>query len=352
MIRKTLPALLAAAALAGGTGGAAVVSAVDRPATATATTTRLVASNTVGTTSTASQIYRRAAAGVVDVKATGVYNGQGLTPYGQPQSSTSTAEGSGFVLDTAGDIVTNQHVVDGATKIVVTFSDGRSATARLVRSDTSSDLAVLRVSVAAASLHPLALADSSAVAVGDGVLAVGSPFGLEQSLTAGIVSATGRSIDAPNHATIAGAIQTDAAINHGNSGGPLLNSAGQVIGVNAQIASESGGSDGVGFAIASNTVKSVVAKLVAGQSAQHASLGVVVGDGSGGATVGARTAGGAAATAGVRSGDVITAVDGTAVTGADGLAAAVAAHRPGDTVRLTLRRGGASTSVTATLAGR
>jgi putative serine protease PepD len=368
MNRKTLPALLAAAALAGGTGGAAIVSAVEQPAAAPASvaTARLVAASTTSTASTASEVYRKVSAGVVDIKATGVSSGQNGSPYAQPPtssgpygspyaqppSSSSTAEGSGFVIDTKGDIVTNEHVIDGASKIEVTFADGSTATARLVKADASSDIAVLRVTVASSKLHPLSLADSSQVSVGDSVLAVGSPFGLEQSLTAGIVSATDRSIDAPNNATIAGAIQTDAAINHGNSGGPLLNSAGQVIGVNAQIASESGGNDGVGFAIASNTVRSVVSQLVAGQTAQHASLGVVVGDGSGGATIGSVTSGGAAAKAGVRSGDLITAVDGVPVSGADALAAAIAGHKPGDTVHLTLRRSGNATDVTVTLGAR
>ena len=325
MTRKTLPTLLAAAALAGGTGGAALMAAIDQPAVAASETT----TTTTAASSSAAAIYRAVRECVVDVKVSG-------------------AEGSGFVVDTQGDIVTNEHVVEGASRIVVTFSDGTSATARLVKADASSDLAVLRVTVPTARLHPLKIADSSSVAVGDEVLAVGSPFGLEGSLTTGVVSATGRSIDAPNDATIAGAIQTDAALNHGNSGGPLLNSAGEVIGVNAQIASESGGSDGVGFAIASDTLRS----LTTGQAVEHASLGVVVGDGSGGATVGSVSSGSAAAAAGLRSGDVITAVDGTPVADGDALAAAVSAHQPGDTLRLTLRRDGATSVVTARLGTR
>jgi putative serine protease PepD len=335
MTRKSLPVLLTAAALAGGTGGAAIVTAVDQPAVAATSTAAPATSAAPVASSSATAVYRAVREGVVDVK-------------------VGTAEGSGFVIDTKGDIVTNEHVVGGASRIVITFSDGTSATARLVKADASSDLAVVRVTVAASRLHPLTLANSSSVAVGDEVLAVGSPFGLEGSLTTGVVSATGRTIDAPDHAAIPGAIQTDAAINHGNSGGPLLDADGQVIGVNSQIASDSGGSDGVGFAIASNTVKSVVSRLIAGQTVEHASLGVVVGDGSGGAKVGSVTAGGAASTAGVRSGDVITAVDGTPVSGADALAAAVAGHQPGDSVRLTLVRsgGGGSAQVTATLGTR
>jgi putative serine protease PepD len=344
MTSKTLPTLLAAAALAGGTGGAAVVRTLDEPATAATRAT---------STSTTGSIYRAASAGVVDIKATGVQSQSDGGPYGQPPSSSGSSEGSGFVIDTKGDIVTNDHVIDGASSIKVTFSDGTTATARIVRSDASSDLAVLRVTVPASKLHPLTFADSSGVQVGDTVLAIGSPFGLDETLTEGIVSATGRSIEAENNATIAGAIQTDAAINPGNSGGPLLNQDGQVVGVNAQIASQSGGNEGVGFAIAANTVKSVVGKLVAGQTVDHASLGVVIGDASGGgAQVGSLSSGSAAGKAGVRSGDTITGVDGTAVAGADALAAIVASHQPGDTIRLSLRRDGKTREATVTLGSR
>jgi S1-C subfamily serine protease len=205
---------------------------------------------------TPSQIYAADSPGVVDITVTTT----SADPFGRSQ--TVQAEGSGFVVDTSGDIVTNAHVVEGASSIVVTFADGSTATARLVGSDASTDLAVIRVDVAASRLHPLTLADSSAVQVGDAVVAIGSPFGYTESITSGIVSAVGREIEAPNGAAITNAIQTDAAINSGNSGGPLMDAGGGVIGVNAQISSSSGGSDGVGFAIPSNTVKAVVADLL------------------------------------------------------------------------------------------
>lgn len=185
-------------------------------------------------------------------------------PFGRSQAAQ--AEGSGFVSDRSGDIVTNAHVVQGASSIVVTFADGSKAAATIVGSDASTDLAVIHVDVAADALHPLTLADSSAVRVGDAVVAIGSPLGYTESITSGIVSAVGREIEAPNGSTIKDAIQTDAAINSGNSGGPLINASGEVIGVNAQINSSSGGSDGVGFAIPSSTVKSVVAQLLGGES--------------------------------------------------------------------------------------
>ena len=187
-----------------------------------------------------------------------------------------SGEGSGFVIDTEGHIVTNAHVVDGASSITVRFSDGSQADASLVGSDTSSDLAVIDVNVDASKLHPLSLGASDGLRIGQGVVAIGSPFGLQGTVTTGIISALDRTIDAPNGYSIPGAIQTDAAINHGNSGGPLLNAQGEVIGVNAQIASDSGGNDGVGFAIPVDTVKNVAGQLVEGGNVSHAYLGVSV----------------------------------------------------------------------------
>ncbi len=186
----------------------------------------------------------------------------------------SSAQGSGFVFDENGHIVTNQHVVAGASSVSVSFWNGVERDGRVVGTDPSTDLAVLRVDAPASLLQPLRLADSSAVAVGDPVLAFGSPFGLEGTVTAGIVSALHREMTAPNNYTITDTIQTDAAINHGNSGGPLLDRRGRVIGVNAQIESESGGSDGVGFAIPSNTVRAIVRQLIATGEVQHAYLGI------------------------------------------------------------------------------
>ena len=158
-------------------------------------------------------------------------------------------------------MITNQHVVDGAESVEVTFANGKTYDATVVGSDPSTDIAVLDVDAPASVLEPLELADSSQLEVGDGVVAIGSPFGLEQTVTTGIVSALHRQITAPNDFAIDDAIQTDAAINHGNSGGPLLDLNGNVVGVNSQIESESGGNDGVGFAVPSNTVERIADAL-------------------------------------------------------------------------------------------
>jgi putative serine protease PepD len=339
--------LMSVAALAGGAGGAVVASSRDpdaRTATATVTTTGGGATAAVAdsstTTLTAGAIYQSASKGVVDLV---VSSGS---------SSSSEAEGSGFVVDEKGDIVTNAHVVDGATTIKVTFADGTKASAKVVGTDTATDLAVVRVTgVSAARLHPLTLGASDDVAVGDGVLAIGSPFGLSETLTTGIVSALDRTIASPSGATIGGAIQTDASINHGNSGGPLIDADGHVIGVNAQIESDSGGNDGIGFAIPSDTVRTVAAALIAGETVAHPQLGVRIEDGaSGGVKLAAVTAGGTAAAAGLKAGDVITAIDGTAVGDADALASLIASRQPGDTLKVTFRRAGdAARTVTATL---
>ncbi|UGS34470.1 hypothetical protein DSM104329_00848 [Capillimicrobium parvum] len=176
------------------------------------------------------------------------------------------ASGSGFVIDNDGYIVTNDHVVAESSSYQVRIGDkGSLIPATLVGADASTDLALLKVDPAqAGELHPLALANAGDVQVGDTVIAIGSPFGLQSTLTSGIVSALGRAIQSPNGQTISGALQTDAAINPGNSGGPLIDTNGDVVGVNAQIASQSGGNTGVGFAISIATVKDTVPKLKAG----------------------------------------------------------------------------------------
>jgi putative serine protease PepD len=347
-------ATLSAALLLGAGGGAAAALAVDSGSTtATRVPTSAAAAPAVSASSraagmTVNDVYRRAKQGVVDIKVT--TGGSAGGPPGAPGQGSATAEGSGFVIDKDGDIVTNQHVVDGARSIEVTFADGTKASAKVVGADGSSDLAVIRVSgVDSSVLQPLTLGDSSKAAVGNGVIAIGSPYGLAGSVTAGVVSALGRSITAPNHYTIAGAIQTDAPINHGNSGGPLLDSTGDVIGVNAQIESDSGENTGVGFAIPSNTVKSVAAQIIAGGRVSHPYLGLQLTDGEAGATVSAATSGGPAANAGVRSGDVVTAIDGKSMASSDELVSAVQAHRVGDKVTLTVRRGGSTEQVGVTL---
>src|SRR5205085_5739811 len=170
----------------------------------------------------------------------------------------------------------NEHVVSGATSVSIKFQDGSRYKGTVVGTDPTTDLAVVHVNAPASKLVPLSLADSSAVAVGDGVVAIGNPFGLDGTVTSGIVSALNREITAPDGTPIEGAIQTDAAINHGNAGGPLLDLQGKVIGITSQIQSDSGGNDGVGFAVPSNTVSKIVTQLIANGKAQHALLGVNV----------------------------------------------------------------------------
>jgi S1-C subfamily serine protease len=318
------------------------------------------------------QIYRQDSPSVVEITVT---TQSSQSPFGQ--SGTSQAQGSGFVFDSQGHIVTDQHVVAGASSMSVKFSNGASYKATLVGSDASSDLAVIKVNAPSSLLHPLALADSSTVQVGDDVVAIGSPFGLEGTITSGIVSALHRDITAPNNFTITDTIQTDAAINHGNSGGVLLNTAGQVIGVTAQIDSESGGNDGVGFAIPSNTVRSVVTQLLGGGSVQRGYLGIHIQtipsdvasqlNMATGVEVTQVVAGSPASKAGVKAstgsqvvngtayatgGDVITAVNGRPVSSADTLQTEIAGKKPGSKVSLTLSRNGSTRTVTVTLGTR
>jgi S1-C subfamily serine protease len=252
-------ALFAAAALTGGGSGAVVYAATARDATTTTSTASATpVADTTGSALTAAEIYAKDARSVVEITVTSSAAVRG--PFGGTQTVESA--GTGFVYDTDGDIVTNQHVVDGASSITVKLADGSTYDATVVGTDASTDVAVIRIDAPASALHPFTLADSSAVEVGDGVVAIGNPYGLENSVTTGIVSGVGREIEAPDGSKITGAIQTDAAINHGNSGGPLLDLQGRVIGITSQIESESGGNDGIGFAVPANTVKSVVARLL------------------------------------------------------------------------------------------
>jgi S1-C subfamily serine protease len=214
-----------------------------------------------GGSSTVHEVYTRDGRGVVsvDVAAT---------------SDAGPAGGSGFVVDEAGHIVTNQHVVEGAEEISVSFADGVRREAEVVGQDPSTDVALIQVDAPRKALKPLTLGDSNSVGVGEPVIAIGNPLNVGISVTTGIVSGLGRPIKAPNNYTINDAVQTDAAINPGNSGGPLLDSRGTVIGINAQIASESGGSEGVGFAVPINTVKSVIKQLVTEGKVVHGYIGV------------------------------------------------------------------------------
>jgi putative serine protease PepD len=349
--RTTITAALAATAVAAGGAGAAAVALTNGGTSRTVTVVQPQTFQVSNTTSalTVGEIASRYTKGVVEIVSTT----SDTSPYPFGRSRSSQAEGTGWVYDSSGHIVTNEHVIDGATSVKVTFSDGSTATATVVGKDVSSDLAVLKVDVPSSKLTPLTLGDSSAVAVGAGVIAIGDPFGLAGTVTSGIVSATGREIQATNGAPIENAIQTDAAINHGNSGGPLFDLQGRVIGVTSQIESDTGGNDGVGFAIPSNTVKSVVSQLIAGNTVQHAFLGVAPQTVSGtGVKMTSVESGSAAAKAGVKTGDVIVAVDGKTTTTASALRAAIDAHRPGDKVTLTIHRGGSTKTLTVTLGSR
>jgi putative serine protease PepD len=335
----SLAALGAVLALGAGGGAGAATLLGGAPAGSTTTVTERIPSAAVAEVRspgalTVNQIYSRARQSVVEIK-------------------TDQGEGTGFVLDTKGDIVTNQHVVAGASSVGVSFADGRKASARVLGTDASSDVAVIHVDVPASALEPLTFADSSQVKVGDAVVAIGSPYGLAGTVTTGIISALDRTITSPSNYSITGALQTDAAINPGNSGGPLLDAAGRVIGVNAQIESSSDGNTGVGFALAGNAVRKVASELVAGKTVQHAYLGVELGDApSGGAQIGTVRSGGPADRAGVRTGDVITAIDGRHVGTGDDAVGAIDAASPGDKLALTVERGGAGRTITVTLGTR
>ena len=314
---------------------------------------------------TIGQIYQRARPGVVRVSTETVVRSS--DPFGvfPTMAQKQRGLGSGFVIDKSGYIVTNNHVVRGAERISVSFSNNESMAARLVGRDPSTDVAVLKVSAESRALRPLELGDSDGVRVGDAVVAIGNPLGYERTVTSGIVSATGRAIQAPNQSLIDQVIQTDAAINQGNSGGPLLNSGGRVIGVNTQIAAENG-NVGLGFAIPVNTVKNVASQIIDKGRVEHAQLGIYA------QAVDARTArvfhlpasagllvadvdpGSGAARAGIRAGtqhvtvdgetyvmggDLVVAADGRPMHTVEALREVVSAKSPGDAIRLVLYRG-------------
>ena len=355
--RQTASAITAAALVAGAGLGAGAYAAFGSGDTKTTTvvqhTTGSSAPAAATSTLTVNGVYRHARDGVVEITTTssGPDGSNAPFPFGD---RTQRSQGSGFVYDDQGHIVTNYHVVDNAKTISITFADGSKYSAKVVGSDQSTDLAVLEVDAPASTLHPLALANSNNLEVGDGVVAIGSPFGLEETVTTGIVSALDRNISSTNRYSITGAIQTDAAINHGNSGGPLLNMAGRVVGVTTQIESESGGNDGVGFAIPSNTVKGVVSRLARGEKVTHPYLGVMVGTAAegNGAQLGSVKRGSPAAAAGLRAGDVITSFGGKSITSADDLTTAVGATHPGDKVSVTFRRDGTTKKVEVTIGTR
>jgi putative serine protease PepD len=336
--RILFPAALLGAGLAGGAGAVGIWEAIDdeqSPAVAaTATPTSAVAS-TAGLTP--AEIYRRAAPSVVEVEAAGF---------------AGASTGSGFVIDEQGRVVTNQHVVAGAQDVTVRFANGDEADARVVGSDASTDVALLQLE-GDREVTPLPLGAAGSLSVGDPVVAIGSPFGLDGTLTAGVVSGLDRDIQAPDGFAIDGVIQTDAALNNGNSGGPLLDGRGRVIGVNSQIESQSGGNVGIGYAVPIETAQKVVDQLLEGGEVQHAYLGVVLSDESGGGVVLAEVrADGPADRAGLQAGDVVTSVAGREVDSGDDVREAVSAREPGDTVEVQVQRDGQTRTLEVTLGDR
>jgi S1-C subfamily serine protease len=379
---------LVAAALLGSAfalGGAALLGGFDRATATVSVQTPLAAGpisvKSAGSAMTVNQIFRRAAPGVVQVTATQVVTAPNPEPFGLPFPSRQQAEalGSGFVIDKAGHIVTNYHVVEGSKSVDVSFSNNESRKAKIVGVDPSTDIAVLQVDAHARALTPLPLGNSDAVHVGDSVVAIGNPFGYDRTVTTGIVSALQRVIQAPNSYSIDHVIQTDAALNKGNSGGPLLDASGQVIGVNSQIStggSATSGNVGIGFAVPINTVKSVASQLMSSGHANHAYIGITaqpvtktaaklfhlpvshgllvasVQPGSGAAKAGLLAAKQSATLAGETyplGGDLIATIDGTPLYTIDQLRDAIATKQPGDDVKLGVYRGSEERTVTVKL---
>ncbi len=293
---------------------------------------------------TINEIYERAKDGVVHIT-TQVGGSDPFSPQGG-------ATGSGFLIDEEGHVVTNQHVVAGAETVEVRFPNGEEYRARVVGADASTDVALLELQNPPDDLAPLELGSAGALEIGDLVVAIGSPFGLEGTVTAGIVSALDRELTAPDGFTIDGAIQTDAAINPGNSGGPLLDGQGRVVGVNSQITSESGANDGIGYAVPAETIREVVAALQAGRTIERPYLGVQMSDGDGGAVIVEVRPDSPAEAAGLVPGDVVYEVEGEAVESADELRTAVADREPGEQLELRVRSNGDEREVTVELGTR
>jgi putative serine protease PepD len=344
----------------GGAGaGLVLLTGANDNTTTTTTVTQATSAASEQTSTTGAldprALYASTAAGVVDITSRGITSssaGSG-SPFGG-SSQSATATGTGFVVDGKGHIVTAAHVVEGASSISVKFQDGTTRTAKVLGTDEATDVAVLSVDPSGLTLHPLALGSSASLAIGDQVAAIGDPFTYQRSLSTGVVSGLDRTISAPNGFTVAHAIQTDAALNPGNSGGPVLDAGGQVIGIVDQIATNGSSqtSSGVGFAVPIDLVKNELSQLEAGKTVRHAYLGVATStadSSSPGALVQSVTSGGPAAGAGLRSGDVVTAIGSTAIRGTNDLVAAIATHHPGDHVQLTVRRGSQTVRLTATL---
>ena len=358
-----------------------IASPEDEPAAAPALAATVSDPERTGRGLSVNEIYDASSEGVAFIEASGGERRPPLPePFRPPAPEMLRASGSGFVIDDEGHLITNAHVVNGAERIEVTLGDDEEAVdAKLVGQDASTDIAVLEVDAPADALEPLVLGDSGALDVGDPVVAIGNPFGLDRTVTAGIVSALRRQISAPNGFTISDVIQTDAPINPGNSGGPLLDSSGQVVGVNSQIESNGPGNVGIGFAVPIDTAREIAQQLIESGEVQHAFLGITGTDlgqdladvlnleARSGVLVQAVTPGSPADEAGVAAGDatvsvdgrriraggdLIVAIDGERITGMEDVIAAVDAHEPGDEIELTLVRGGNQRTETVKLGER
>jgi S1-C subfamily serine protease len=375
------------AAILGGALVAAVMVLLDVGKTTKTTTVvrqsplgaRPASSNLGSAALTPREIYKRDAPGVVNVRAQIVQRVSSPFDFG-PQEQRGVATGSGFVVNGKGDILTNAHVIEGASRVTVQFENDKTADAKVVGKDTSTDIALLKVDPKDQKLHPLALGDSSHVVVGDPTIAIGNPFGLDRTLTTGVVSALQRRIEAPNGFSIDHVIQTDAAINPGNSGGPLLDAAGRVIGINSQIATGGAGNGnvGIGFAVPINTAKRVIPQLEKSGTVQRAYLGItgltidrsldrLNLNSNDGVLVQSVQPGSPAAKAGLKGGqtqanldgsdialggDIIKKIDGRNVKSMDDVSSTVDAKKPGDTVTLEVVRGGQTKTLTIKLGQR
>jgi S1-C subfamily serine protease len=386
-VRKLLATPFASAVLGGGVAAGVLIGigGVGRDETRTVFVQSPLAANVQPASVrdgglTASEIYKRDAPGVAFIRARTL--GNETSPFDPYATSSTESTGSGFVLDGEGRILTNAHVVDGATLVSVTLGGDQTRQARIVGKDDSTDLAVLQINPKGMDLHPLSLGSSAGLTVGDPTIAIGNPFGFDRTLTTGVISALQRRIQAPDDYTIDNVIQTDAAINPGNSGGPLIDAAGRVIGINSQIATganSGGGSVGIGFAVPIDTAKPVMRQLIASGHVERPWIGVEVTPiepsmtslhtgADHGLLVQRVVAGSPAASAGILGGaksvilstgaelllggDVIQSIGGVATNDTAGLQQALAGHNPGDSVDVKVLRAGTPVELSVTLGNR